>query len=172
MTRRTLLWFLLGGAGGSAVIGWRNLGNPDPNSGNDSEDWDRRVRFICCDDYEDYKSYSPAVYLRVGGGQGAFDTVRKAAPFLRPEDAGSSAAGLCGFVFNELRYDGDTGGTMSLDSPPQPGADGKIDWDAFGGDGDIILINVRARSARCCFGVMAGQEIRDLPLGKRKADKL
>ena len=79
--------------------------------------------------------------------------------------------GLCGFLFRKLGYDGDTGGTMSLDPPPQPGADGKIDWNAYGGDGDIILINVRSKSAKCCFGVMAGQEIRDLPIGERKTDK-
>jgi hypothetical protein len=148
------------------MIGWRAIGHPDPRGGTNAEDSDRRVRFICCDDHG---SYSPAVYMRQGGGRGAFDTVREAAPFLRPGDPGSAAAGLCGFLFNDIGYGGETGGTMSLDPPPQPGPDGKIDWEAFGGDGDIILINVQSNSAKCCYGVMAGEEIRDLPLGKRKS---
>jgi hypothetical protein len=175
MMRRTLLRLLLfGGAGAGAFIAWRSLGFPVPNVWIGLDDGDRRVRFICCDEYDDSRTYSPAVYLRVGGGREAFDTVRKAAPFLRPDDPGSAAAGLSGFLFNTLDYDGDTGGTMSLEPPPQPGNDGKIDWDAcdaFGGDGDIILINVRSRSAKCCYGVMAGHEIRDLPLGMRKVEK-
>jgi hypothetical protein len=140
---------------------------PQPNA----EGWDRRVRFICCDDYDDYDSYSPAVYMRLGGGRKAFDTVREAAPFLRPGDPGSAAAGLCRYLFKEMGYDSDTGGTMSLDPPPQPGPDGKIDWEAFGGDGDIILINVRSKSAKCCYGRVAGEEIRDLPLGQPKPNK-
>lgn len=167
MTRRVLLR-LLGAAGAVGVIGWRLFGDGGQGGGADPEDWDRRVRFICCDDDEDAGSYSPAVYLRVGGGRGAFKTIREAARYLRPDDPDASAAGLCGFLFGQLHYDGDTGGTMSLEPPPRPGADGKVDWDAFGGDGDIILINVRTRSARCCFGVMAGEEIRDLPLGATK----
>jgi hypothetical protein len=65
-----------------------------------------------------------------------------------------------------MDYDSDTGGTMALEPPPQPGPDGKIDWESYGGDGDIFLINVHTRSAKCCLGTLAGQEIRDLPLGK------
>ena len=146
------------------MIGWRAVDNPQPERRADSEDWDRRVRFICCDDYG---SYSLAVYLRVGSGRRAFDTIRDAAPFIRSDDPGSAAAGLCGFLFTRLGYDSDTGGTMSLDPPLQAGPDGKIDWESFGGDGDIFLINVHTRSARCCCGVLAGQEIRDVPLVKR-----
>jgi hypothetical protein len=169
--RRTLLrLLLLSGATTSAVIGCRNRDKGVAADQSDPDDWDRRVRFICCDDYDDHSSFSPAVYLRVGGGRRAFDTIREAAPYLRRDDPGASAAGLCGFLFKKLGYDGDTGGTMSLDPPPQPGADGKIDWNAYGGDGDIILINVHSKSARCSFGVMAGQEIRDLDLGKRSIE--
>ncbi len=172
MKRRPFLRLLLSsGAATSAVIGCRNRDKGGLDNQSDPDDWDRRVRFICCNDYDDHSSYSPAVYLRVGGGRRAFDTIREAAPHLRPDDPGASAAGLCGFLFRKLGYDGDTGGTMSLDPPPQPGADGKIDWNAFGGDGDIVLINVRSKSARCCFGVIAGQEIRDLPIGERRTDK-
>jgi hypothetical protein len=151
------------------MFGWRYVRIPDPNGEAASEDWDRRVRFICCDDHG---SFSPAVYMRQGGGRGAFDTVRAAAPFLRPDDPGGAAAGLCGFLFKEFRYDGDTGGTMSLDPPPEKGPDGTVDWKAYGGDGDIILINVHECSARCCYGVVAGQEIRDLPLGKHRSEHL
>jgi hypothetical protein len=153
------------------MIGSQNRGNPHPSGGDYAEHSDRRVRFICCDDYEDHRTYSPAISLRVGGGRGAFDTIREAAPFLQPGDPGSAAAGLCDFLLDKLHYDGDTGATLCLDPPPQPGSDGKIDWNGFGGDGDIILINVRSRSARCCFGVVAGQEIRDLPLGKGKTEE-
>ena len=97
------------------MIGLRNRGSRDPTGGIDPEDEYRRVRFLCCEDYENFESYSPAVYLRCGGGRGAFDTIRKAAPFLRPGDSGSSAAGLCGFLFNDIGYGSETGGTMSLD---------------------------------------------------------
>ena len=143
MNRRSVLrLFLVSGAGAGAVIGCRNRGNGGPDDRPDPDDWDRRVRFICCNDHDDPSSFSPPVYLREGGGRRAFDTVREAAPYLRPDDPGASAAGLCGFLFKKLGYDGDTGGTMSLDTPPKPGADGKIDWNAFGGDGDIILISV------------------------------
>ena len=148
--------------------GWRCATQPEPQKEPRSEDWDRRVRFICCDDDG---SYSPAVYMRYGGGRRALDTVRAAAPFLRPDDPGSSAAGLCGFLFRQFGYQGDTGGTMSLDPPPEEEPDGTIDWKAYGGDGDIILINVQDGSARCCYGVMAGQEIRDLPFGKHPGGK-
>ena len=146
------------------MTGCRRARKHDPHEDDESEDWDRRVRFICCDDHG---SYSPAVYMRQGGGRQAFDTVRAAAPYLRPGDPGSAAAGLCGFLFREFQYVGDTGGTMSLDPPPEQGPDGKIDWRAYGGDGDVILINVQDGSARCCYGVISGQEIRDLPLGKQ-----
>ena len=109
--------------------------------------------------------------MRVGGGKGAFDTVRKAAPFMRAGDTGSAAAGLCGFLFKQVRYDGDTGGTLSVDPPPVRGPDGSIDWKAYGGDSDIILINVDQGTARCVFGQMLGQEIHDLPLGGRKVKR-
>jgi hypothetical protein len=151
------------------MIGWGCARNPDADAEDHSEDWDRRVRFICCDDHG---SYSPAVYMRQGGGREALSRVRAAAAFLRPDDTGSSAAGLCGFLFKEFGYDSDTGGTMSLHPAPEKGPDGKVDWEAYGGDGDVILINVHECSARCVYGVIAGEEIRDLPLGKRRSKHL
>jgi hypothetical protein len=164
MERRTFFGLItLGLIGAGAMIGQRSGRNLRPHKEEDPDDWDRRVRFICCDDHG---TYSPTVYLRVGAGRAAFDTIREAAPFMRPDDPGSAAAGLCGFLFKKLGYDSDTGGTMSLDPPPQPGPDGEIDWKSFGRDGDIFLINVHTRSAKCCYGVLAGQEIRDLALGK------
>jgi hypothetical protein len=87
---------------------------------------------------------------------------------MRPGDPGSASAGLCGFLFKRFGYDGDTVGTLALEPPPQPGADGKIDWNNYGADGDVILINVDQRTARCCFGSVLGEEVRDLPLGDRK----
>ncbi len=76
--------------------------------------------------------------MRVGGGRAAFETVREAAPFLRVNDPASAAAGLCGFVFKRFRYDGETGGTLALEPPPQPGSDGTINWKEYGGNGDVI----------------------------------
>lgn len=170
MTRRIFFMLLvLCGAGVGAMSCWRHPGHIIPSGGEDPEG-DRRVRFICCEEESDYESYSPAIYLRLGGGRGAFDLIREAAPFFSPDDAGASAAGFCGFLFQKYRYDGDPGGTMSLDPLPQPSANGKIDWEAYGGDGDIIIINVHLKTAKCCFGTMEGQEIRDLPLGQKKAD--
>jgi hypothetical protein len=98
----------------------------------------------------------------------AFETVREAAPFLRADDPGSAAAGLCGFLFQRYRYNGETTGTLVLEPPPQVGPDGAIDWEAYGGDGDIILINVHTGSAKCCFGSMAGHEVQNLKLGGSK----
>jgi len=106
--------------------------------------------------------------MRCGGGRWAFDTVRKASPFMRAGDPHSAAAGLCGFLFKEIGYHGETVGTLALDPPPQPEPDGTIDWKAYGGDSDVILINVDQGTAKCCFGSVAGQEVRDLPLGGRK----
>jgi hypothetical protein len=90
---------------------------------------------------------------------------------MRAGDPHSAAAGLCGFLFKQFGYDGETVGTLSLDPPPQPGPDGSIDWKAYGGDSDVILINVDQGTAKCCFGSVAGQEVRDLRLGGRKIDK-
>jgi hypothetical protein len=138
-----------------------------PNSRDDPGDWERRVRFVCCDDHG---WYSSGVYMRVGGGRAAFDTVREAAPFMRADDPGSAAAGLCGFLFRRFGYQGETVGTLALEPPPQVEPDGTIDWKAYGEDGDVILINVHTGSAKCCFGSMAGHEVHDLPLGGRKIE--
>jgi hypothetical protein len=106
--------------------------------------------------------------MRVGGGRAAFETVREAAPFLRADDPGSAAAGLCGFLFRRYHYDGETAGTLVLEPPPEAGPGGTIDWKAYGGDGDIILINVHSGSAKCCFGSIAGHEVHNLQLGGSK----
>ena len=63
--------------GVAAFFGWRCVRYRNARSQRDSDDWERRVRFVCCDDFG---SYSPGVYMRVGGGQAAFDSVRQAAP--------------------------------------------------------------------------------------------
>jgi hypothetical protein len=157
--------FLLGGVAAAILVGWKGAGDPKANPRRDPADSDRRVRFVCCNDHGEY---SCGVYMRVGGGRAAFDTVREAAPFLRADDPGSAAAGLCGFLFKRVGYDGETGGTLVLEPPPQVGPDGTIDWKEYGADGDVILINVHKGTAKCCFGSMAGHEVHDLPLGGRK----
>src|SRR5438128_711878 len=83
---------LLGGALAGTLFGWGRLRDQKDDRRIHPEDWDRRVLFVCCDDHG---GYSPAVYMRVGGGRAAFDTVREAAPFMRAGDPGSAAAGLC-----------------------------------------------------------------------------
>jgi hypothetical protein len=99
------------------------------------------------------------------------ETVREAAPFMRPGDPGSAAAGLLRFLFRKYHYQGDTGGTLVLEPPPRPKPDGSIDWEDYGGDGDVILINVDKGSAKCCFGSIRGQEVHDLPLGGHKGKR-
>jgi hypothetical protein len=148
--------------------GWAIRRDRGGDAVRDPDDSEIRVRFVCCDDHG---NYSPGIYMRCGGGRWAFDTVRKASPFMRAGDPNSAAAGLCGFLFKEIGYQGETAGTLSLDPPPQPGSDGTIDWKAYGGDADVIVINVDKRSATCCFGTVAGQEVHDLPLGGSKPDR-
>ncbi len=160
MNRRIFLGLLL--LGGAGVVAYRR--NPRPPANPD--DVERRVRFVCCDDHGEY---SPGVYMRLGGGRAAFETVREAAPFLRADDPGSAAAGLCGFLFQRFGYHGETAGTLVLEPPPQAGPDGAIDWQDYGGDGDVFLINVHTGSARCCFGSLAGQEVHHLKLGGSEA---
>jgi hypothetical protein len=156
---------LPGSAAAATFLGWVVLHRRNGELPDDPDDWERRVRFVCCDGHGDY---SPGVYMRVGGGHAAFATVREAAPFMRAGDPGSAAAGLCGFLFRRFQYDGETTGTLALDPPPEPGPDGVIDWNRYGGDGDIILINVDKGTAKCCFGSMVGQEVHNLPLGGQK----
>jgi hypothetical protein len=159
---KALALSLIGGLIAVAVVVWAVRREPNAPLAPDPDDPDIRVRFVCCDDHG---NYSPAVYSRCGGGRWAFDTVRKASPYMRANDPGSAAAGLCGYLFKEVGYSGDTVGTLSLEAPPQPGPDGTIDWKNFGGDSDVILINVDKGTARCCFGTVVGQEVHDLPLG-------
>jgi hypothetical protein len=83
----------------------------------------------------------------------------------------SAAAGLCGFLFKECGYDSATGGTLSLDPPPQARPDGTIDWKSYGGNADVIVINVYRGSAKCCSGTVLGQEVHDLPLGGHKVGR-
>ncbi len=163
-TRIFLTLLLLGGAVAAAYFSRDILhdGGDVPRPAQAGAD--RRVRFVCCDNHG---GYSSGIYMRVGGGKAAFDTVREAAPFLRAGDPGSAAAGLCGFLFKRFDYDGETAGTLSVDPPPETGPDGKVDWEKYGKDGDIILINVDTGRAQCCFGLMVGQEITDLKLGGR-----
>jgi hypothetical protein len=161
---------MLGGVAAVALFGWASFrgrkadrpGQSDPPPFLD--DGDRRVYFVCCDDHGDF---SPVIYMRVGGGPAAFETIREAAPCMSFGDPGSAAAGLCGFLYKRFGYQGETGGTLSLDPPPRRGPDGKVDWKEFA-DGDVILINVDTGSARCCFGNMLGQQVHDLPLGGGK----
>jgi hypothetical protein len=126
------------------------------------EDVERRVDFVCCDDYG---NYSPIIYCRCGGGMSGFQTIVEAAPYMRPGDPHSAAAGLCGFLFRG--YDGDTGGTLSVDPPPDPQPDGTINWAKVGGNCDVFVINVDTCSGKCTFGTVLGREIHDLPLGRR-----
>src|SRR5437879_1460455 len=87
------------------------------------DNWERRVRFVCCNDQGEHSS---GVYMRVGGGRSAFETVREAAPFMRRGDPDSAAAGLCGFLFKRFDYREETGGTLALLPPPRP--DDIADW--------------------------------------------
>jgi hypothetical protein len=103
--------------------------------------------------------------MRVGGGRMAFQTVRQAAPFMRPGDPGSAAAGLCAFLYRKHQYRRETGGTLVLVDPPRPGPDKKVDWNNYHSDADVILINVDKQSARCCRGSVEGLEIENLRLG-------
>ncbi len=81
MNRRTFLSLAsLGGAIGAALLGWGIYHRANAHPQGDPEDWERPVIFVCCDEYG---CYSSGVYMRVGGGRAAFDTVRQAAPFLR-----------------------------------------------------------------------------------------
>jgi hypothetical protein len=78
---------------------------------------------------------------------------------------GLSSSSAFGFViFNRKKVDLQV---LALQPPPNPGPDGRTDWKAYGGDADVILINVDQATAKCCFGSMLGQEVRDLPLGGR-----
>jgi hypothetical protein len=166
MNRQTVLIVVVAGCVVvAAAVNWATRRDRNERPERDLDGVDIRVRFVCCDDHG---TYSPGVYSRCGGGRLAFATVRKASPFMRAGDPHSAAAGLCGFLFREVGYPGDTVGTLSLQPPPQPGPDGTIDWQAYGADGDVILINVDRGTARCCFGTVMGQEVRDLPLGGHK----
>ena len=163
MDRRTFLTVvLLGGAAIGVLFGWQIMHRPNADLDGDPLDVDRRVRFVCCNDRG---HYSAGVYMRCGGGRAAFATVREAARFMRAGDPDSAAAGLCGFMFKRVGYDGDTVGTLALEPPPRPGPDGTIDWKEYGADGDVIVINVDRRTAKCCFGSVLGEEVHDLPLG-------
>jgi hypothetical protein len=170
MNRRTgLLWLPIALVLTAVAIGWavrrdRGGGAHMREQPARADDVNIRAIFVCCDDHG---YYSPGVYVCCGGGRSALDTVQRAAPFMRAEDPGSAAAGLCGFVFRDLRYQGDTGGTMTLEPPPQPGPDGAVDWKAYGGLADVILINVDTGTARCCLGTILGEEVRNLRLGGR-----
>lgn len=170
MNRRTgPLWFLVASVLMAAAIGWavrRDRGGGGHGGGEplSPDDVNIRALFVCCDDHG---YYGPGIYTCCGGGRTALDTVRRAAPFMRAEDPASAAAGLCGFLFRDLGYQGDTGGTLTLEPPPQPGPDGQIDWKAYAGLADVVLINVDTRTAQCCSGTVLGQEVRDLPLGGR-----
>jgi hypothetical protein len=147
-----------------ALLASKVYRGPNADQSGDTDDWENRVYFVCCDNHG---GFSPVIYMRLGGGRAAFDTVRAAAPFMRASDACSSAAGLCGFLFKRFGYKGSTEGTLSLDPPPQPRPDGTIDWTR---DGDVILINVDERTAKCCFGSMVGHEVHNLPLGGHKIE--
>src|SRR5947209_6719311 len=106
MNRRQFLRLILFGsaaAGGSAS--WAVLHGRKGETSPDPDDWERRVYFVCCDDHGDYSS---GVYMRVGGGRSAFATVRQAAPFMRADDPGSAAAGLCGYLFQHFECRGET----------------------------------------------------------------
>jgi hypothetical protein len=166
MNRRTFFRFLLGGAlAVGAMFGLRSACTPKAPPARDIGDWERRLTFICCDDHG---GCSPGVYQRIGGGRAAFDDLRAAAPFMRWNDPGSSAAGLCGFLLRRNGPDLATVGMISIDPPPAPRRDGTIDWKEYAGNQDVIVINVDTGSAKCVAGQMEGKEVRDLPLGGQK----
>jgi hypothetical protein len=157
--RKLLIGLAIAGVAVLAWLGW--IGFPlRPLVAPEVPNWDRRVYFVCCNDHGEYSS---GVYMRVGGGSSAFDTVREASPFMRRGDPCSAAAGLCGFLFKKYDYQGETVGTLVLNAPPRP--DEIADWNKYGGDGDVILINVDKATAKCVAGSLVGEEIRDLPLG-------
>jgi hypothetical protein len=167
MNRRAFFRFLLGGALAlGAMWGWKSGCTPKIPPPRDIGDWERRLTFICCDNHG---GHSSAIYLRIGGGRAAFDDLRAAAPFMRWNDVGSSAAGLCGFL---LRRNGlediATAGMISIDPPPEPGRDGTIDWKKYAANQDVIIINVDTGSAKCVAGQMEGEEVHDLPFGGQK----
>jgi hypothetical protein len=128
------------------------------------EDWDRRLTYVCCDDSG---SCTCGIYLRIGGGREAFDVAREAAPFMRWNDPGASAAGLCAFLIKRGGHELATGGMISIDPPPPARA---VDWKQFAGNQDVIVINVDQGSAKCLAGKMEGHEIRGLQLGGTKGE--
>lgn len=108
-----------------------------------------RVLFVC---YTGHGDYSPGVYLHgaAGGGPACMDLVRDAARCMRSSEVGDAAAGLCGFLFKRLGDDVAAGGGLSLYDAPKPGADGKINWQAYcGWNVDLILIDVDRGIAEC-----------------------
>jgi hypothetical protein len=164
-------FFRILGVGLAFVFGWLILSKRGqmPSEPQQRNDWERRLTFVCCDDLG---SYSSGIYVRCGGGRHAFDDVRAAAPFMRWNDPGSSAAGLYAFLVKRFGFDAPTGGTISIDSPPEREADGSVDWKGFAGNQDLIVINVDEGSAKCVAGQMEGMEINGLQLGGVKIRKI
>jgi hypothetical protein len=156
--------FWIGAIALLSILCWSTR-NRDASKPHQRDDWERRLTFVICDDHG---SFSSGIYQRIGGGRAAFDDLREAAQFMRWNDPGSSAAGLCGFLMKRGGYNLATGGMISIDSPPQPGPDGVIDWKTYAGNQDLIVINVDKGSAKCLAGQMEGEEIHGLRLGGHK----
>lgn len=99
-----------------------------------------RVIFVCTDDTG---SYSSGIYLKGVDGADALNAVPLAAPFMRTPEVGDAAAGLCGYLFEETRNVGPSGGTLSIYDPPNPQPNGQIDWGKYCDPStDLVLIHV------------------------------
>jgi hypothetical protein len=155
----------------AVLLGWAIWSKrvQSPSQPPPRDDWERRLTFVCCDEHG---SGTCGIYLRIGGGRAAFDDVREAAPFMRWNDPGSSAAGLCAFLMKRGGHDMATGGMIAIDSPPAREADGSIDWKKYAGNQDLIDINVDKGSAKCVAGQMEGMEIDGLQFGGTKIEKV
>jgi hypothetical protein len=115
-----------------------------------------RVVFVC---HENGEAWSPGIYLHLGGER-AFDLLRGAAPRMCMYDSGSAAAQLCAYLCEHAK---DVHG-VDLWPPPETGADGKIDWEAYSpGDWGVVTVDVLDARADGRAGALAGQVALNLP---------
>jgi hypothetical protein len=119
-----------------------------------------RAIFVC---HENGEEYSPGIYIHWGGAE-ALDLLKRAAPRMYMYDAHEAAARLCGFLHEQLC--GVRG--LAICSPPEPGPDGDIDWNAYSpGDWGVIVIDVVEAKAECFAGSLEGQVVQNLPFEQR-----
>jgi hypothetical protein len=115
-----------------------------------------RAVFVC---HENGEEFSPGIYIHWGGDE-ALDLLRRAAPHMCMYDASEAAARLCGFLHGEIP--GAHG--VALWPPPQPGADGSVDWERYSpGDWGVVAVDVLDAKAECFAGSLAGRVVRNLP---------